>query len=196
MTASIIPAVIESCHFPVLTILASADEIRRAVAAQSPTGQASAQGEEEVGPEVSVYRDRTLAMLRRYLRLSIQLGRLPSLVGREFFRARVTSYRVHTFEDSVIFAHDVERCLELLSMFSQRLIARIVLEDYTQEETAALLGCTRRTVVNRFPQAVDELTEIFLRRKLLQAFPSTTQSTTCQEPLINVLSATNTEETK
>src|SRR5260370_681428 len=196
MTPPINPAADESSFFPVLAILASADEILQVAASQLPTSRTSADGEAEVGPHLWVYRDRTLAMLRRYLRLSIQLGRLPSLVGREFFRARVTSYRVHTFEDSVIFAHDVERCLELLSMFSQRLIARIVLEDYTQEETAALLGSTRRTIVNRFPQAVDELTEIFLRRNLLRAFPSTTPPATCQGPLVDVLSATNTEETK
>ena len=39
--------------------------------------------------ELWIYRDRTTAMLRRYFRLSVELGRLPSLLGREFFsRAR------------------------------------------------------------------------------------------------------------
>src|SRR5438876_933901 len=60
--------------------------------------------------ELWIYRDRTTAMLRRYFRLSVELGRLPSLLGREFFRARVTSYRMHSFEDAVIFVHDVENC--------------------------------------------------------------------------------------
>jgi hypothetical protein len=98
-------------------------------------------------PEPRFYRDRTRALLRRYFRMSIELGRLPSLVGREFFRSRVTSYRMHTFEDAVIFVHDTESCLERLDPFSQQLIARIVFQDYTLEETAALLGCGRRTVV-------------------------------------------------
>jgi len=49
------------------------------------------------------YRGRTVAMLRRYMRYSIETGRLPSLLGREFFRAKVTSYTVVTFEDRVIF---------------------------------------------------------------------------------------------
>jgi hypothetical protein len=43
-----------------------------------------------------LYRDRTVGLLRRYMRLSVEVGRLPSLLGREFFRTRVTSYRVST----------------------------------------------------------------------------------------------------
>ena len=59
----------------------------------------------------SAYRGRTTALLRRYFRMSLDVGRLPSVLGREFFRARVTSYHVHSFEDVVILVHDVERCL-------------------------------------------------------------------------------------
>ena len=124
--------------------------------------------------ELHLYRDRTRAILRRYFRMSIELGRLPSLVGREFFRSRVTSYRMHTFEDAVIFVHDTERCLERLDPFSQQLIARIIFQDYTLEETAALVGCGRRTVVRRYPQALDRLSELFLKAELLRALP-------CQE---------------
>jgi len=124
--------------------------------------------------ELHLYRDRTRAILRRYFRMSIELGRLPSLVGREFFRSRVTSYRMHTFEDAVIFVHDTERCLERLDPFSQQLIARIIFQDYTLEETAALVGCGRRTVVRRYPQALDRLSELFLEAELLRPLP-------CQE---------------
>ena len=42
------------------------------------------------------------------MRLSVEVGRLPSVLGREFFRARVSSYHVSTFEDTVIFVHDME----------------------------------------------------------------------------------------
>lgn len=125
-------------------------------------------------PELRLYRDRTRALLRRYFRMSIELGRLPSLVGREFFRSRVTSYRMHTFEDAVIFVHDTERCLERLDAFSQQLIARIVFQDYTLEEAAALVGCGRRTVVRRYPRALDSLSELFLEAELLRPLP-------CQE---------------
>jgi hypothetical protein len=119
-------------------------------------------------PELLFYRDRTLALLRRYERLSVETGRLPSVLGREFFRAKVTSYRAATFEDVVIFVHDVERSLEELDWFEQQLIARIVLQDYSQEEAAGILGCGLRTVERRYPETVDHLSEIFLKRDILQ----------------------------
>lgn len=59
-------------------------------------------------PELCLYRARTMAMLKAYFRFSIEVGRLPSILGREFFRAKVTSYRMASFEDAVIFVHDVE----------------------------------------------------------------------------------------
>src|SRR5882757_8691045 len=96
--------------------------------------------------DLSAYHDRTIALLRRYFRMSLEIGRMPSVLGREIFRARVTSYRVRTFEDSVIFVHDVERCVERLEPFSRQMIARVILQDYTFEEAASLLGCTRMTV--------------------------------------------------
>jgi len=55
--------------------------------------------EESRERERRAYRGRTVAMLRRYMRYSIETGRLPSLLGRELFRAKVTSYTVVTFED-------------------------------------------------------------------------------------------------
>jgi hypothetical protein len=36
-------------------------------------------------PNLWLYRQRTVALLRRYLRLSIEVVRTPSLLGREFF---------------------------------------------------------------------------------------------------------------
>ena len=54
-------------------------------------------------PDLWLYRERTLGMRRRYQRLSVEVGRLPSLLGREFYRTRVTSYHAGTFEDTVIF---------------------------------------------------------------------------------------------
>jgi hypothetical protein len=134
----------------------------------------SAANAEATVRDLRLYRDRTRALLRRYFQMSIELGRLPSLVGREFFRSRVTSYRMHTFEDTVIFVHDTETCLQRLDVFSQQLIARIIFQDYTLEETAALVGCGRRTVVRRYPRALDRLSELFLEAELLRPLP-------CQE---------------
>ena len=130
------------------------------------------------------YRGRTMALLRRYFRMSLDIGRLPSLLGREFFRARVTSYRVHSFEDVVILVHDVERCLEKLDEFAREMVARVVFQDYSWDETAVLMSCSRRTVARRFPRILDRLSEIFLEVGLLCPFPSISGdgcSPNCQE---------------
>ena len=52
-------------------------------------------------PQVAFYRKYTEAMLRRYVRMSMEAGKVPSLLGKEMFRAKVTSYRVESFEDVV-----------------------------------------------------------------------------------------------
>ncbi len=133
-------------------------------------------------PDLWLYRDRTVAILKRYSRLSIEAGRLPSLLGREFFRGHVSHYQVTTFEDVVIFVHDVETCLEKLDSFSQQLIAKCVLLDYSQDEAARLLGCWRRTVGRRYPEALDRLSELFLAGGLLKRVgdPASTSPKTCQ----------------
>src|SRR5437773_8858515 len=50
--------------------------------------------------ELWLYRDRTIGLLKRYRRISIEVGRLPSLLGRELFRTRVSSYYVTSFEEA------------------------------------------------------------------------------------------------
>ena len=121
------------------------------------------------GPEMAFYRKYTEGMLRRYLRLSMEAGRVPSLLGQhEMFRGRSTSYRVRSFEDGVIFVLDVERCLRRLGEVEQMLITRIALQEYTQGETAALLRMGLRTVVRRYGTAMDQLTEMFLTHGLLE----------------------------
>jgi len=122
-------------------------------------------------PDLWPYRDRTVGMLRRYLRLAIEVGRLPSLLGREFFRTRVTSYHTQTFEDSVILVHDVEACLGFLDVVDRTLIGMIVMQDHSQEETAMLLQCTRRTIVRRYGEALDRMSAIFLKRNILARLP-------------------------
>lgn len=119
-------------------------------------------------PELAFYRKYTEGMLRRYVRLSMEAGRVPSLLGKEMFRGKVTSYRVHSFEDVVIFVYDVEKCLKQLDTRSQELIARIGLQEYTQGETAGLLGVSLRTIVRQYADALDKLTAIFLETKLLE----------------------------
>ena len=104
----------------------------------------------EFDPELWLYRERTAALLRRYLQSSIEIGRLPSLLGRELFRSKVTAYHMSSFEDGVIFVHDVEHALEQLRDFWKQLISLIVFQDYAQDEAADVLHCARRTVNGNF----------------------------------------------
>jgi DNA-directed RNA polymerase specialized sigma24 family protein len=123
-------------------------------------------GDEEF--ERRTYRGRTVAMLRRYMRYSMETGRLPSVLGREFFRAKVTSYTVVTFEDRVIFVHDMESCLDRLDEFSRQLIARHVLQEHDRWATARLLQCNEKTVRRLTPLALDQLSEIMLDMGLME----------------------------
>jgi hypothetical protein len=120
---------------------------------------------------VAFYRKHTEALLRRYMHLSMEMGRTPSLLGNFVFRGRMSSYRVRSFEDAVIFVFDVEKCLKRLEPYSQQLIARIALQEYTQGEAAELMGQSIRTIVRRYADALDALTTIFLEVDLLSVPP-------------------------
>jgi hypothetical protein len=139
-----------------------------AAPAKSAEAVAEVREQRRTAPEVAFYRKYTEGLLRRYMRLSMESGRVPSLLGREMFRGNVTNYTVHGFDDVVIFVHDVERCLAMLDERQKHLIRRIGLQEFTQEETASLLGLPLRSVHRRYADALDELTEIFLERKLLE----------------------------
>jgi len=132
-------------------------------------------------PDLWLYRERTLSLLRRYLRISIEVGRLPSLLGRELFRSRVTSYRMASFEDAVIFVHDVEQALGQLDDFSREIIAVVVFQDCSQDEAAEVLRCARRTICRVFPEAVDKISEIFLDGGLLNHVCTNSVENSCQE---------------
>lgn len=122
-------------------------------------------------PDLWMYRKKTAALLRRYMRWSMEAGRLPSLLGRELFRAKVTAYTATTFEDRVIFIHDIERCLNQLASFDREIVARVVLQEYEHLQAARILHCTRRTIERRLPEVLDELSEAFLKARLLEALP-------------------------
>jgi len=89
---------------------------------------------DETEKELWLYRRRTVALLRRYARASVEVGRLPSLLGREFFRTRVTSYTMRNFEKVVIFVADMERAIERLNGLEKKLLAMNILEDTTVRE--------------------------------------------------------------
>jgi hypothetical protein len=116
---------------------------------------------------LAFYRKHTESLLRRYLYASMQVGRAPSILGDSVGRGWASSRPVRTFEDAVIFVLDIENCLSQLSILDRELLGRVVLQDYTQEEAALMLGIGIRTVGYRFPLALDRLTEKLLAADLL-----------------------------
>lgn len=119
-------------------------------------------------PEIVCYRGQTLAIMRHFFELSCQAGRLPSLLCREFFRAKVSHHAIPSFEEQAVFVRDVELCLERLSDEHAEMIQLIGLYDFSREEIAAMLRRSRSWVQQRVTEAVDALAEIFLQVGLLK----------------------------
>jgi hypothetical protein len=118
-------------------------------------------------PEALCFRHQTIAIIRHYFEISCQVGRLPSILGREFFRARVSHHVVPSFEDQAVFVHDVEHCLKKLSGEHEEIVALVGLYDFSQDEVTAMTGRCRSWVHQHYLEAVDELTELFLNGGLL-----------------------------
>ena len=143
-------------------------QVRR-VRQSKPVPKRTAQPERCSEPDASLafYRKHTENMLRRYLYASMMVGRAPEMLSDSVGRGWVSSRRIRTFEDAVIFVLDVETCLNKLSVLDRNLLSRIVLQEYTQAETADLLGMGVRTIAYKFPQALDRLTRLLLDAGLL-----------------------------
>jgi hypothetical protein len=120
---------------------------------------------------LAFYRRYTELLLRRYMQVSLHMGRVTSVLGNCVFRGRVSSYRIKSFDDAVIFVYDVEKCMRVLSPEQKELVARIALQEYTQAEAAELTHQSLRTVVRRYGEAVDKLTQVFLDKDLLEIGP-------------------------
>jgi predicted DNA-binding protein (UPF0251 family) len=120
---------------------------------------------------LAFYRRYTELLLRRYMQMSLRMGRVPSALGNCVFRGRVSSREVRSFEDAVIFVYDVERCLKTLTAEQMELVARVALQEYTQEEAAERTGQSVRSVVRKYGDALDSLTAIFLEKELLEVGP-------------------------
>jgi DNA-directed RNA polymerase specialized sigma24 family protein len=129
------------------------------------------EGNWDQDPDLWLYRKKTTTLLRRYMRWSLEAGRVPSLLGRELFRARISAYSATTFEERVIFLHDIEVCLDRLKGFDRQIVARIVLQEHDHEAAARILQCDRKTIERRLPELIDELTEVFLQAGLLERLP-------------------------
>src|SRR5271166_5525885 len=119
-------------------------------------------------PETVCYRGQTLAIMRHFFELSCQVGRLPSLLCREFFRARVSHHAIPSFEEQVVFVRDVELCLARLSDEHAEMITLIGLYDFSRDEIAEMLRRSRAWVHQHVAAALDALSEIFLQARVLR----------------------------
>lgn len=124
--------------------------------------------------ELSVYRSKTISILRRYFNKSVELGRLPSVLGRELMPSSHLQCHPASFEGFVVFVLDIERCLNRLRRPDQQLITRVILQEYTQEEAARLLGWPVIRIERRLPQVLDTLSDMLLRSGLMKPFPERT----------------------
>lgn len=139
-----------------------------AVAEAAPVQTPPVQSKPAPGLELAFYRKYTEAMLRRYMRVSIEVGRVPSVMGREMFRGNVSHYKMQGVEDGVIFCVDMERCMAKLSGTNRRLLERIALQGYTAQEAAPFFGLDMRRCYERYGQALDRMTELLLAVRLLE----------------------------
>ena len=149
---------------------------KQALMGQAERPPAILSGNTEV--DLWLYRPRTVALLRRYARASVEVGRLPSLLGREFFRSRVTSYSMGSFEDVVIFVTDMERTLEKLDTFQRKLVGMNALEEYSIPEMSRLLQRPLRTIERILQGAIDDLSRVLLATGLLEPLPVATRGVT------------------
>lgn len=113
------------------------------------------------------YRYETIVVLRRYLRVALDLGRLPSVLGGNLFRAKVSSYPVSSFEDLAIFLVDVGACLNRLGESARQFIQLHIFQEYSIEESARIMGCWPGNGRRIYEDALDEMSEIFLRFRIL-----------------------------
>jgi hypothetical protein len=122
---------------------------------------------EEPAEGLAFYRRRTEALLRRYLRASLAVGRVPSVAKDITLRGKVSACRLKNFEDVVIFAIDVEKCLIVLDAQALQLVVKIAIQEYMLMEVAEQLGQEAWRISRSYGKALDRLTVEFLKKKLL-----------------------------
>jgi len=119
----------------------------------------------------SFERTRTMALLYRFLRTALSLGRMPSLVGREIFRTKVRAHPAGAFENAVVFVCDVEKCLAQLEPLEQRLIAYCVLENRSEWEASRQFQASQGFISRHLGHALDVLHVTFCQRGILPPLP-------------------------
>jgi hypothetical protein len=119
-------------------------------------------------PEMLCFRGQNLALVRHFFELSSQVGRVSSLLGREFFRSRVSHHAIPSFEEQAVFVRDVELCFLRLKDDQAEIVTLVGLYDFSYDEVSQMLSCSRSMVHMWFCEALDTLSEIFMRAGLLR----------------------------
>jgi hypothetical protein len=114
------------------------------------------------------FRSQTIAIVRHFFEIASQIGRMPSIMGREFFRAKVSHHAIPSFEEQAIFVHDVERALNRLEGDAGDMVALVGLFHFTLADVAAMRGRSVTWAGVHYRSAVDQLAEIFLEIGLLR----------------------------
>ena len=131
---------------------------------------------------LAAYRPYTRALLRRYFRVASDIGRLPSVLGGLCFRARISNYRLSSFEDAVIFVHDIERVLTKVEALGLDIIAAVILLDYSIPQAARRLNITVQRAERRYAAALDSLSAALLESQLLRPVFSQNEEEAHAEP--------------
>jgi hypothetical protein len=119
--------------------------------------------------EFAIFRKQTLGLLRYYFKLSLDYGRIPSVLGGEVMRSRVSHTKMYTIEDDTIFLYDMNRCLEQeLSETELRMLALVVFMNHTYEESGAILQYSEKQIRRIFPNVTDRLTRAFFERDFMK----------------------------
>jgi len=118
--------------------------------------------------DVLFYRSQALATVRHFFEIASQIGRLPSIMGREFFRAKVSHHAIPSFEEQAVFVLDVEAALARLNERDGELVALVGLFHYPMDDVARMLGRSRSYVAQHFADSVDHLAQVFLQTGLLR----------------------------
>ena len=116
--------------------------------------------------ELSVYRGRTVALLRRYAKASVEVGDCHRCWGGISPDAFSSSTR-KSFEDVVIFVTDMEKAIEKLGVMEKQLLAMNILEEYTVDEIARLLAYNPRKIRRLLAEALDQLAGILVEGGIL-----------------------------
>src|SRR5215469_7736205 len=119
--------------------------------ADEPSGEADDRSQDTV-----FYRARTIALLCRHLRYSLETGRLPCVLGREIFRAAVTSYSAATFEEPRALRPSCRKLFAAARSFLAAGSRRHRAAAARAQRATHLLHCSRSSVNSRPPRRAQQ----------------------------------------